>query len=423
MTSPMDQETLEKIGGKVKWIEVPYTTTKLSVETGKNRWQTAGGDTIIARVEVGKEADPVAVFNATREWLKQLAVEANKVTLDKLLALYNKYHKVAPSQPTLPVPPKKASVKTGPAPVVSDDEDIFDVDTSFMPGAIVVGFDVLSYQGEARFTSRGVEKGDIPKADVSAGRTQQVIGKLDTYVSATIDEIQELAVRNNAGLAPMISLMSEKLEAARLLIGRGREKAIWNGAKVKGQDIGIDGWFSKFSTTASLYNAKAPTVGKQATVATKESAVTWTAKLALASGKGAMYIMEDISDAIAYVERLKQYKVKKIIFPQTWMIKLSTLPYSAQNPTPIIAVLRNALPGVEFVGTTALDSAYNTDLSSDGFIVVDNDKKNFIIADPEPINFLPAFTGKDGTVEQVARMQTAGLMSKHVSAAAYYTGI
>ena len=217
--------------------------------------------------------------------------------------------------------------------------------------------------------------------------------------------------------------MSEKLEAARLLIGRGREKAIWNGAKVKGQDIGIDGWFSKFSTTASLYNAKAPTVGKQATVATKESAVTWTAKLALASGKGAMYIMEDISDAIAYVERLKQYKVKKIIFPQTWMIKLSTLPYSAQNPTPIIAVLRNALPGVEFVGTTALDSAYNTDLSSDGFIVVDNDKKNFIIADPEPINFLPAFTGKDGTVEQVARMQTAGLMSKHVSAAAYYTGI
>ncbi len=301
--------------------------------------------------------------------------------------------------------------------------NIFDVDTSFMPGAIVVGFDVLSYQGEARFTSRGVEKGDIPKADVSAGRTQQVIGKLDTYVSATTDEIQELAVRNNAGLAPMISLMSEKLEAARLLIGRGREKAIWNGAKVKGQDIGIDGWFSKFSTTASLYNAKAPTVGKQATVATKESAVTWTAKLALASGKGAMYIMEDISDAIAYVERLKQYKVKKIIFPQTWMIKLSTLPYSAQNPTPIIAVLRNALPGVEFVGTTALDSAYNTDLSSDGFIVVDNDKKNFIIADPEPINFLPAFTGKDGTVEQVARMQTAGLMSKHVSAAAYYTGI
>ena len=52
MTNPMDQETLEKIGGKITWIEVPYTTTKLSVETGKNKWQTAGGDTIIARVEV-----------------------------------------------------------------------------------------------------------------------------------------------------------------------------------------------------------------------------------------------------------------------------------------------------------------------------------------------------------------------------------
>ena len=92
MTNPMDQETLEKIGGKVKWIDVPYTTTKLSVETGKNKWQTAGGDTITARVEVGSEADPEAVFNATREWLKQLAVEANEATLKTLNKAYKAYH-------------------------------------------------------------------------------------------------------------------------------------------------------------------------------------------------------------------------------------------------------------------------------------------------------------------------------------------
>ena len=88
----MDKETLSKMGGTVSWIEVPYTTTKLSVETGKNRWQTAGGDTIIARVEVGSEADPQAVFNATREWLKQLAVDANKATLAKLNTAYKAYH-------------------------------------------------------------------------------------------------------------------------------------------------------------------------------------------------------------------------------------------------------------------------------------------------------------------------------------------
>jgi hypothetical protein len=88
----VDKNTLAKIGGKIRWMDVPYTTTKLSVETGKNKWQTAGGDTMIARVDVGVEADPEAVLRATREWLKQLAVEANKETLDKLLALYNKYH-------------------------------------------------------------------------------------------------------------------------------------------------------------------------------------------------------------------------------------------------------------------------------------------------------------------------------------------
>ena len=106
----MDSETLNKIGGKVKWIEVPYTTTKLSVETGKNKWQTAGGDTIIARVDIGSEADPDAVLRATREWLKEKAVEANKVTMDKLLVLYKAYHEpgVAPAKPPVAEKPPVA---------------------------------------------------------------------------------------------------------------------------------------------------------------------------------------------------------------------------------------------------------------------------------------------------------------------------
>ena len=118
MTNPMDQETLEKIGGKVKWIDVPYTTTKLSVETGKNKWQTAGGDTITARVEVGSEADPAAVFNATREWLKQLAVEANEATLKTLNKAYKAYHQPsvtqhAPSAPNAPIAPVSQPAQQG----------------------------------------------------------------------------------------------------------------------------------------------------------------------------------------------------------------------------------------------------------------------------------------------------------------------
>ena len=128
----MDSETLNKIGGKVKWIEVPYTTTKLSVETGKNKWQTAGGDTIIARVDIGSEADPDAVLRATREWLKEKAVEANKVTMDKLLVLYKAYHEpgVAPAKP--PVAKKPPVAQSAQQPVKTEpqgDEDVFDVDS------------------------------------------------------------------------------------------------------------------------------------------------------------------------------------------------------------------------------------------------------------------------------------------------------
>ena len=88
----MDQKTLEKMGGKVKWIEVPFTTTGLSATTGKDKWQSISSETIVARVDVGAEAEAEAVFNATQEWLKQIAVKANKPKLDKLLAAYNVYH-------------------------------------------------------------------------------------------------------------------------------------------------------------------------------------------------------------------------------------------------------------------------------------------------------------------------------------------
>ncbi len=110
----MDNETLNKIGGKIRWIDVPYTTTKLSVETAKNKWQTAGGDTIIARTDVGAEADPLAVFNATREWLKEIAVAANKEKLDALRKAYEAYH--APSAPTMPVAPSVAQHAQQPTP-------------------------------------------------------------------------------------------------------------------------------------------------------------------------------------------------------------------------------------------------------------------------------------------------------------------
>jgi len=309
--------------------------------------------------------------------------------------------------------------------------NIFETDTGYAPGAEVVGFDNLTRTGEARLSGRGTENGDIPRADISLGRNTQVIGKLDTYVKVTIDDIQRVAARNNAGIAPMLDLMAEKASTARFVIGRQRELLIWQGGIIEDKNMGIKSLLSYFSTTAADYNATTPAYGREIAVATKESATTWEAKLALASGKGGMYIMEDISDHINYVQRLGTYTVTHIILTRYWMNKLSTIPFSLYDSRPIIAVIREALPGVKFVGTTALEgstarSAYgNSDMVSrkSGFIAIDARKQNFVIADPEPVNFMPAFVEADGSVKQVARMQSAGILAKHKSAMSMGTGI
>jgi len=319
--------------------------------------------------------------------------------------------------------------------------NIFTTDTGFAPGAEVVGFDNLTRTGEARLSGRGTENGDIPRADISLGRNTQVIGKLDTYVKVTIDDIQRVAARNNAGLAPMLDLMAEKLNTARWVIGRQRELMIWQGGIIESKNMGIASLLSYFSSTAADYNATTPAFGREAVVATKESVVTWEAKLGLASGKGGMYIMEDLSDHVNYVQRLGTYKVSHIILTRYWMNKLSTIPFSLYDSRPIIQVVREALSGVEFVGTTALEgstarAAYgNPDMTNradvtasvtgqkSGFIAIDARKQNFVIADPEPINFLPAFVDADGSVKQVARMQSAGILAKHKSAMSMGIGI
>ena len=309
--------------------------------------------------------------------------------------------------------------------------NIFTVDTGFLPGADVVGFDSMTRTGDARLSARGIENGDMPRADISLGRLFQVIGKIDAYVKVTIDDTQRVAARSNAGLAPVFDLLAEKLNTARLVIERQKELLIWRGGIIQGKNMGVASLFSYFSTTPADYNAVTPSFAKSAPVATQESATTWEAKLGLASQKGGMYIMQDISDAINYVQRLGTYKVDTIIMTRYWMNKLATVPFSLYDSRPIIAVLRESLPGVKFVGTTALEgstarAAYgNPDMVSlkSGFIAIDSRKENFVIADPEPLNFLQAVIKTDGAVEQAARMQSAGIIAKHVSAMAMGTGI
>ena len=118
----MDKETLEKLGGTISWIEVPYTTTGLSVTTGKDRWQSIGSETIVCRVEVGSEADPQAVFNATREWLKLLAIDANKDVLANLNTAYKAYHQGTPKppEPVLRDAPKKEAAQPSDGTVPGD---------------------------------------------------------------------------------------------------------------------------------------------------------------------------------------------------------------------------------------------------------------------------------------------------------------
>jgi len=102
----MDKETLKKLGGTVKWIEVPYEV-KLSMETSKNKWESAGASAVM-HVEVGAKADPETVYRATVEWLKELVTESAGKQMKLIIQHKKDGITPSPQPPTrVHVPPKE----------------------------------------------------------------------------------------------------------------------------------------------------------------------------------------------------------------------------------------------------------------------------------------------------------------------------
>ena len=122
------QETVEKLGGKITKMEVPYTMTKLTVLTAEDRWEGVGGETVVFTVEVGSEANMVELYNATYAAAKAVAVDANKARFDDLLARYSTNKNQAPGpQPVATAPtPKPQPQQSG---MLEDSSETFEVDT------------------------------------------------------------------------------------------------------------------------------------------------------------------------------------------------------------------------------------------------------------------------------------------------------
>lgn len=299
--------------------------------------------------------------------------------------------------------------------------NIFSTDSSFHPGSQTIGFDVISEEGKAELVATGQTMQDIPEADATVSRNLQPVGKLAAFIKVTRDDMQQMALRNDRGLGPLIDLMQEKLRIARKNIARQEDFVVWAGGRVKGAATNILGVFDFISTDSNLNSGNAPTKGRLETVATRDGDVVW-------ADKTADEIIADIAVATAYVNRNGTY------FPNTLALPFSILTQelglkrtSDTDSTPLIEWIKRAFQNMygrelKIVGTNALEDGSisgttqgNPNLSNKAFMLLDSNKMYQSINVVEDVTLLPAKEDEQGTIKQVVQMKTGGYMTKHPS--------
>jgi hypothetical protein len=288
------------------------------------------------------------------------------------------------------------------------------VDDSFHVGSREVGFDVLSQNGRALLRPAGNSNGnETPKSDISLGRNLSAVGKIDTYMEVSRDELQALDLRNDRGMGPLVDLMSEKLTTARKSVSRVEDQLVWQGGSFddSAETNEIPGLLDSFSTTSSLYEGNNPSKGKRAQVVDPGAGRAW-------STKTADQIITDIRTAAEYVTRNGVYVPNTMILPRSILTSISLLRTSDTDSTPLIEWIRRAFSSaygleLKIVGTNALTTLTGP---VDGFILIDSRKEHQAIASVEALTVLPSVTEKDGTIKQVVQMKTGGCHVKHPAA-------
>ena len=290
--------------------------------------------------------------------------------------------------------------------------EIFQIDSSFAPGSREIGFDVKADRGKARLTSMTNTSGDnIPKSDMSIGRNLQAVGKIDTYIEVTRDEAQEIELKNDRGMGPLVDLMSGKLETARKSVNRVEDQLGFQGgsfddAQVDGE---ILGYFDSFSTVQADFLGDNPSKGKREDI--PGPSLKWTDPL-----KTPEEFISDLKPALQYLTRNNSYKPRAFGLPPEILSCLIMKKVSPADSTPLLTWLIqtiNAGYGVDLqVFTTNALTLFENSGTTNGFVLLDNSKSNMAIGSVEEIIMLPPVIDKTQTTEQVVQLKTGGMQVK-----------
>lgn len=309
---------------------------------------------------------------------------------------------------------------------------IFEADGSFHEGSQTVGYDLVNEHGEAKLVATGRTASAIPRASTSIDRVVQAVVKIMAELEVTRDDIQQLNLRNDRGLAPLVDLLQEVIQGARKNIARQEDYILWTGGNIEGIAAGrLNGLMDFFSSVSGDYSGSAPTKGQKAAVVAGVGGTTWALKTS-------EEIIRDISTAAAYVVRNGTYIPNTLILPyQVLTSSLALRKTSEVDSTPLITwikrtfadafgvdlkvVATNALVGGTVSGTTRGNTKITA--SENAFILLDNRRENMVIADVESTILLPSVEDTQGTLRQVAQLKTGGMMVKHPSSMYMGTGI
>lgn len=293
----------------------------------------------------------------------------------------------------------------------------FAIDESFHPGSQQIGYDVVSEQGKAKLVPIGQNSAsDTPKADASIGRKFSAVGKIQNFYEVTRDEIQELSLRNDRGLSPLIDLMSFKMDTARKNIARVEDQLVWLGgsfSQTPADDKEIPGYLDSFSTSSALYDGNTPSKGKQEQVAD-----SGTGSSRLWADKTPDNIIADITKGLQYLTSKGLFKPTTLAMPHGHVTDLAMRRVSDVDSTPllewIIRTIKSAYRvDLTILGTNALKGTVNT--NKDGFLLFESKKQNQAIAVTEQMTVLPSKELGDGTIQQFVLMKTGGIQVKRPS--------
>jgi hypothetical protein len=300
---------------------------------------------------------------------------------------------------------------------------VFATDNSFHVGSQTIGFDVLAKNGEAKIVATGRTTPTVPRSGIAIGRNLQHVGKIMTSIEVTRDDLQQMDLRGDRGFAPLISLMEEKLQAAREDIFKAEDSIVWMGGNLEGQSGGeIQGVFNRLSTTSGDYSGNTPTHGKRV-----NNTNYWVDRAA---------IIAQLVDGFKYITRNNAYMPNTVAVPPTMLFgDLSFTQTTDTDSTPLIEWIRRAAKEafkqeLDFIAANAMAARDvsgtergNTELNNDGMLMLDSQKKYQAIAVVEDITLLPSKEDEQGTIVQVVQMKTGGLQTKHPSAMYLKDGI